>query len=131
MCLIMNYEPAKIAKEDITVYKVFRENNKSPFSNFDYTSFIGKRFDDPEEECIIEGLGYEISISRGFIHSFSNLTDALCFAECLHSRWQHVVRKCIIPIGTKYYVSNKENLIRVYGVEIASKSLIIGEIVYE
>lgn len=131
MCLIMNYEPAKIAEKDIVVYKVFRENNKSPFFNFDYTSFIGKRFDDPEEECIIRTWN-EISISKGFIHSFSNLTDATLFKFTIQK--PHiicVIRKCIIPAGTKYYVSNQKNLIRVFGVEIASKSLIIGEIVHE
>lgn len=130
MCLIMNYEPAKIAEKDIVVYKVFRENNKSPFFNFDYTSFIGKRFDDPEEECIIKGRGNEISISKGFIHSFSNLTDATSFKFAMPYK-NHVIRKCIIPAGTKYYVSNIEDLIKVFGLEIASKSLIIGEIVYE
>ena len=131
MCLIMNYEPAKIAKEDITVYKVFRENNRSPFFNFDYTSFISKRFDDPEEECIIKGRGNEVSISKGFIHSFSNLTDAAFFKFTVQRPQICVIRKCIIPAGTKYYISNQESLIRVFGLEIASKSLIIGEIVHE
>lgn len=35
-----------------------------------------------------------------------------------------VIRKCIIPKGSEYYYSNIYN-------EYASKSLIIGEIVYE
>ena len=134
MCLITTDIKRKVANEDIIVFKIFRRNNKSLYQKFDYTSFIGKRYDETEEEEVNmttdDSLHYRtiIKVSRGFVHSFSDcyqanvrlmmLKDAGFYGEI-----ELVVRKCIIPKGSEYYYSDFWN-------EYASKSIIIGDIVY-
>lgn len=135
MCLITTDIERKIADKDIKVFKIFREDNKSLYQEFDYTPFIGKQFDDPEEEDVditIRDPLYDgqatIRISGGFVHSFSDYSYAkqtLMEEEYSSSFYNNdikfVLRECTISKGTEYYYSDRYD-------EYASKSLIIGEI---
>ena len=97
MCLVLKstFTWAKKAKKDIIVYKVIKEDNgmyKTPCQNFvvkigeTYTSKLNKH-----SSVVEEGL-----------HSFENFSDANFEAMCCI--WhKHIVVKCIIPKGSKYY----------------------------
>lgn len=119
MCLITKQEDPLVAEEDIVVYKAFTLGNRSPYQGFDYAPYIGKLFTDTaDEECVkvMDFCGNFISLEvfGGFIHSYTNL------AAIKSQKLKRYVRKCIIPKGTKYFVSKS-------GDQIASKSIIIGE----
>lgn len=135
MCLITADLERKIAEKDITVFKIFRKDNKSLYQEFDYTPFIGKQFDDSEEETIkivtrdpfCDG-DTTARISGGFVHSFSDYYLAIetlmresDTASFYNRGVEFVIRKCTIPKGTEYFYSDRYS-------EYASKSLIIGEI---
>lgn len=131
MCLITTDKERKIAKDDITVFKLFRTDNRSPYYEFDYTPYINKQFDDTSEEQIRDSsnnviYGDCLVVEGGFIHSFGNLVTAQLILSgeddnlCRHI----VIRRCIIPKGTEYYYSN------IFG-EFASKSIIVGEIAFK
>ena len=136
MCLSTTDIERKVADEDIIVFKIFRKDNKSLYQKFDYTPFIGKRYDDTAEEdikvTVMDPIHYKttIRVSGGFVHSFSDCSHAkeTLIAQKddagLYEGVKLVIRKCIIPKGSEYYYGNFCN-------EYASKSLIIGEIVYE
>lgn len=131
MCLITAGLERKIAEKDIIVFKIFRKDNKSLHQEFDYTPFIGKQFDDLEEETIKIVTGDPFykgdttaRILGGFVHSFSKLITAMIIKdeeECCGLNERLVVRECTIPKGTEYFYSSMYS-------EYASKSLIIGEI---
>lgn len=119
MCLITKQEKPLIAEEDIVVYKAFAQGNRSPYQGFDYTPYIGKLFTDTADEECVEVTNFcdnfiNLEVFGGFIHSYTNL------AAIKSQKLKRYVRKCIIPKGTKYFVSE-------FGNQIASKSIIIGE----
>lgn len=119
MCLVSETDIPSIAKEDITVYKVFTSDNRGVFTNFDYSSNIDKRFDDTSEERIQDTSEGKYLIDKGFIHSCGNINAAIILAYTAKDYFEvnFVIRKCIIPKGTKYYSD---------GYEYASKSIVIG-----
>lgn len=125
MCLITKQREPLIAKEDIVVYKIFTLEDRSPYQEFDYTPYIGKLFTDiADEECVtitgFTGTFIELEVFGGFIHSYTNLAKAKVIAN---QKLKRKVRECIIPKGTRYFISE-------FGTAIASKSIIIGEEVY-
>lgn len=130
MCLITKQRESLIAEEDIVVYKVFTLEDKSPYQEFDYTPYIGKLFTDSADEKCIEfsdfcGNFVNLSVHGGFIHSFTNLRTAKIEKDFLSDNLDKecfIIRRCLIPKGTKYYCSDNE---------VASKSIIIGnKIIY-
>ena len=116
----------QIASEDIIVFKIFTKDNKSPYLKFDYTPYIGKQYDDPLQENNVE-CGSLTAIRKGFIHSYLSLDSAkneIPFLEDIHNRTgYYLIRKCVIPKGIEYYIDMDWP-------KIASKSIIIGDIVY-
>lgn len=126
MCLLTKQKEPLIAEEDIIVYKVFHSDNRSLCIGFDYSPYINKKFDDSELECIVENYDY-IFIYDGFIHSYTGISFALFYTYLLNKREKedakYVVRECKIPKGSKYYKSDTDS-------EMASKSIIIGDIIY-
>lgn len=121
MCLICRDEP-HIAQKDFPVYKVFLENNLSPYQRMDYSYYIGKRFDAEEAELIIKeefAKRRYLKIYGGFVHSFTSLEEAKREVNYLYDFGGDIsiIRECYIPQGTKYYCSS---------IEIASKSIVIG-----
>ena len=124
MCLITTDIKRKVANEDIIVFKIFGKDNKSLYQKFDYTPFIGKRYDETEEEEVNMITNHIIKVSGGFVHSFSDwcrVKGILMMKE--DEEVELIIRKCIIPKGSEYYYSDFWN-------EYASKSIIIGDIVY-
>lgn len=122
MCLICENKP-QIAQKDFSVYKIFTVDNLSPYQRMDYSHYIGKRFDVYDNECITrmtELSDYYINVYGGFVHSFVNLKNAEGEIDFLSQfeMGHFIIRKCIVPKGTKYYQSSTE---------VASKSIIIGE----
>lgn len=123
MCLASIRRNPSIAREDITVYKVFTSDNRGLFTNFDYSPYINKRFDDTSEERIMYSAG-EYLIDLGFIHSCRNIESARILAH-IAKDFSHeeigdcIIRECIIPKGTQFYFRESE---------IASKSIIIGKV---
>lgn len=125
MCLISKQKEHLIAKEDIVVYKVFTKDDKSPYQEFDYTPYIGKLLTDTAPEDVVpikdfNGNCIETEVFGGFVHSYAKLRKAEQMASLYGGR---KVRKCIIPKGTRIFISE-------FGSQIASKSIIIGEKVY-
>lgn len=115
MCLTSKTNIAKIANKDIVCYKLIWRR----FASLDYITAYRdtpisydilrgrKNFVAEGPECIEPSFlddGY--SISSGFIHTFTKKEDAIKMAKmygCLEHIW--VVYKCVIPKGTKYFVS--------------------------
>lgn len=128
MCLATRQKEPLIAEEDIIVYKIFGPDNRSLYFEFDYSPYIGKRFDNSELESIIKRDNHTL-IYGGFIHSYTGIGFALSLIYYLNlNRYKekgamYIIRECKIPKGSKYYKDNKNG-------EIASKSIIIGDIAY-
>lgn len=97
MCLTRKDKQYEIAKEDITVYKVFyiRENVlMSVFLLHGY--MLGLNVDKQEEEWYQQGK--DVSLHGGAMHSFKTLEDVK------NSRTSYdVVLKCYVPKGSKYW----------------------------
>ena len=102
MCLELKSKLTRVqtAKRDITVYKVLR---KSPTGNMvtPYKEMLIKLGGTYISRLKRENDGSEMIITRG-LHSFATLKEA---REEFYS-WggdDHIVVKCIIPKGAKYY----------------------------
>lgn len=119
MCLATLQREPLITEEDITVYKVFTSEDKSPYQRFDYTPYIGKLFTDPNPDdtvFVVVGSGGQLNVYGGFIHSYTKLQTARNIVAVSGQK----IRKCTIPKGTKIFISESKY-------EIASKSIIIGD----
>ena len=116
MCLYTRRKRSKIAKKDITCYKVLRKvdnfdkhvtpyigasvNNRALKGEEYFTSHGPKLINKTETRRIMYRLFPEYKISEGFIHTFKELDDAKDDA------FRFVggdVFECIIPKGTIYY----------------------------
>lgn len=106
MCWISkNMVRSAKASKDIEVYKVLRHENGYYITPYMHTDVDAGSL----AKAIIKyytNYGYQ-TIEEG-IHSFKNLKDAI--DEC--EAWgysEHIVVKCTIPEGTKYYL-NEDNM---------------------
>lgn len=117
MCLLTTQKKVKIAKEDITCYKVINPNMTSLY----YTEFkweLGKLY---ETEIEYRSKWDVSEVSQAF-HSYQSLMDDLKFAY-FKSLSPCMMVKCTIPKGSEYYLG-KQNEMNGY----ASNKLIINEI---
>ena len=113
MCLLAN-EFEKIAEKDIVCYKELKYDQVlgifvTPFQQ----RWIGRRVLNGRRLYKARGkeeVKYDcyFQVGGGFVHSYAKLYS--CFGS------RHVVWECVIPAGTRYWVSDD-------GTEYASKSL--------
>ena len=126
MCLTTKWKKAKIAKKDITVWKIFFENinNHEGLSSVCYNKEMepGVLYDNiynngnPNTLQVIAfpgATGFN-EVEHGY-HAYQNKMNA----RDSHFGF-HVVRKCIIPKGSEYVKSKNDQ-------EIVSNQLIILE----
>lgn len=111
MCLLSKTDIPLIAKKDIICYKILTEDNYSPYYYKDYTSAI-KNSDIIQDKTPerIEPFDNVFKISRGFIHTYSELTILKYELYSIQSAFLLLgkvckVYKCIIPKGSKYFVN--------------------------
>lgn len=128
MCLITDQTKLRTAKEDITVYKIFKVFGNILRANFRYhyyktgkqptvkmrpsmrPSYLDKidknwvetkypRKKLQSKKLIVIGEGYHSALTKSrLIHLKSNYIDCC-------------ILKCIIPKGSQYYINSKTNLI--------------------
>lgn len=127
MCLVTSQREPKIAEEDIICYKVLIKNRDglySPILNVKYNIELNIAHGELEitevrikntADCIYP---YNIAlycIRGGVLHCYKSKHNAK-----EHRKWScnSVVYKCIIPKGSKYYVSIDD-------IEICSDKLIL------
>ena len=119
MCLISKTDIPLIAKKDIICYKILMEDNCSPYYYRNYIAAI-KNSDIIQDKTPerIEPFGSVFKISRGFIHTYSELTNLKYELYSTQSALLILckVYKCIIPKGSKYFVN-------ITGQEYCSKQL--------
>lgn len=114
MCLFTKQQEAKIANENIIVYKLLHCNNgvlRPPiFSSYIYK--LRKLNSTNIELSPVLDLGY--NVYQAF-HAFTTIHNALTSSIV---RNNVLLYKCVIPKGSEYYIS-------VCGSEIASNKIII------
>lgn len=114
MCLFTKQQEAKIVNKNIIVYKLLYCNNgvlRPPIFS-DYVYELKKlNITDIEVSSVLD-LGY--NIYRAF-HAFTTIRNALTSNIIMNDM---LLYKCIIPKGSKYYISKD-------GREIASDKIII------
>ena len=108
MCLVTSQFEPLIAKKDIVVYKCLIKQATTLVSP--YIGFIYKLRTLYEASLGVTIYNNTTVIAEGF-HAYSDKKHAL-------RKWNNEVYKCIVPKGSKYYLSTK------YG-EIVSDKLII------
>ena len=134
MCLLTNEHRPKIAKEDMTVWKIVHittKGNKTVltgpyFNHFSYSLGVLYKNNLPlkkkrHEDCY----GNKNYAVEAAFHSYNDLNEALSglriFKELLLST-DYVLAECTIPEGTKYYTDATEP-------EIASEQIRIDKII--
>lgn len=146
MCLITNQKEPLIAEEDMVVYKLLRKEGleiKAPFNDFHYR--LNERFDteikesteirpfDVEDERnLIKLLGdsfYYLDLSKikakGFMSIGRGFHSAAYVDRIISNEYGDIsIYKCIIPKGSKFYMSYYKDL-------IVSSSIIIIERIQE
>ena len=115
MCLLTKQIEAKIAKKDITCYKVIQQNMTSLYYNFRWE--LNKLY----ETKIAYSPKKDINTVSQAFHSYKSLQDLKYGYFCSSSPCLMV--KCTIPKGSEFY-SGKQNYVQGY----ASNKLIINEI---
>lgn len=129
MCLT-TYDKRKIAKEDITVYKMLckrtrLKTNKTEYlppywSNYTYNK--GKNTVVDEKEKIIMA-DFAYYVEGGFLHAFTNLNYALytCRQNFMDTTYyvayadesfkdEYRVYEMTIPKGTEYYIGSNSDI---------------------
>lgn len=149
MCLIVKNDKPKIAKKDITCYKLlmvrvgdfmgneWTKHYLSPFLNYPWWN-IGETATDRAEWRIDKfpwlasiGLGYDFryKIGQGGFHTFKRRKTALRVGEnagfLAPPSENFVVVKCTIPKGTEYYYGENSDGEKSY----CSKSLKLEHII--
>lgn len=146
MCLHTTNKFPRIATKDIETYKVVAKADSfvcSPYRT-QYKWELNKVIKDKESAKIVKRKFYrdgtkmenpekEISISRGFFHTYLDLDEARKMQDFFQAARrivdcvlvEHTIVKCIIPKGTIYYSGVDDSGLKCY----ASKRLIINEIV--
>lgn len=101
MCFFIDekHPNKKIAKKDITCYKILSKSWNSYYRNFKYE--LDTIYECPSS-LFIEKSGPSDIITLGF-HSYSNKKEAIGVCG---DRFAIIV-KCIIPKGTEYYYNSK------------------------
>lgn len=139
MCLYSKNNP-RIAKRNIVCYKVLRKwLSVSTYSKYMTSETIVTPITLDNVTVKIEGsykaTGTELKqkvtsgyvYSRGFIHTFKNVSDALEFAEICKANSDSVlsfiIYYCIIPKNTKYVKGKDEHNYESY----ASKKIVFKE----
>ena len=115
MCLLTKQIEAKIAKKDITCYKVIQQNMTSLYYNFRWE--LNKLY----ETKIAYSPKKDINTVSQAFHSYKSLQDLKYGYFCSSSPCLMV--KCTIPKGSEFY-SGTQNYVQGY----ASNKLIINEI---
>lgn len=108
MCLVTSQSKPLIAKEDIVVYKcLFKQETTllSPYMEFEY------KLRTLYEVSLGVIICNDTTVVREGFHAYYTKKHAL-------HKWTNEVYKCIVPKGSKYYLSKK------FG-EIVSDKLII------
>ena len=111
MCLWTRQKEAKVAKKNITCYKIMLKYGKMVVSPY-YASFIpaatlnGGLYSACGSEHV-EVSNVRVIVGGGFIHAYSDLNVA---KEELarFNEWAHLY-KCVIPAGTRYFRSIPED----------------------
>ena len=115
MCLLTTQKEVKIAKKDITSYKVIQQNMTSLYYNFRWE--LNKLY----ETKIAYNPKKDINTVSQAFHSYKSLQDLKYGYFC--SSAPCLMVKCTIPKGSEFY-SGKQNYVQGY----ASNKLIINEI---
>ena len=111
MCFTIDpkHPKKKIAKRDITCYKVLEENLISPYLDYQYT--LNKLVKD---KIVLELSSWRDSINEG-LHSYSSKMNAKIW-----SSWGRITYLAIIPKGSEYYYDSIDK-------EYVSNQIIIKE----
>lgn len=118
MCIVLPKTDcdAKVADNDIIVYKVLVKRNdeyihRSPYQNFQYRTLediIGYTYHSEFSECI-EWYGGCVGTMKGlYSYATYELTRALRKSVRISGKQKSVVFKCLIPKGSRYYTNGKE-----------------------
>ena len=127
MCLTSRRKTAKVATEDIVVYKVLINRKGglvSPFQLKPYT--LGITEDNTETMVTPQQNSKNYIVSKGLLHSFmyeKEATDCMLYLNVTFGE-KHCICKCIIPKGTPYYEGMGS-----MGYSFASKKLNLVEII--
>lgn len=123
MCLITNKKRVKIAKEDISVFKLLKNNMTSLlFNKFQYISgdlngtkikksLYRECFDGVEKEALLKiDKGFMksdkfISIGAGFHSSLTEDRLEKAYDKIERKYYEYEIFKATIPKGSRYYVS--------------------------
>ena len=114
----------KIAKKDLTVYKVFREYRGKFYSPFRSTRYdIGYHYYQTDNKFTFKffySMGnrdYKLNIERG-LHAYTSISK--CYNH-MSINYNSVIVQCTMPKGSEYFVSSWCN-------EIVSDNLILEKI---
>lgn len=120
MCLIVNTQ-YKIAKEDITCYKILEKDyNGNLFSPYTFFKWNLNKLTKAKGKPYL-GNSKRKHITAGYFHTFKTIVAAKKqLTLWLNINRNHLICKCIIPKGTKYW----EGLCDGYK-SFATKNLII------
>lgn len=113
MCLYTIWKKSKKAERNIVVYKILYKNCLSPCRDFLYN--LGVKYDTDMESHNIQ-FTRGLYVEAGF-HAFTS-KKALLKSSLKKEFTSAVAFKCIIPKGSKYYISADKK-------EIVSDSIII------
>ena len=113
MCLVSHLKTSIITQEDIICYKVLKTDGFSLYQNEDYSYYIenlGKIKEDLKEEETHSQFGLT-GVYGGFIHSYSDTSEGLnqVIDKINIYQGQVEIYKCIIPKGTKFFISFLED----------------------
>lgn len=118
MCLTRKDKQYEIAKENITVYKVFYIRGNVLMSVFLFHEYeLGLNIDKEKEEWYQHGS--LVSLHGGALHSFKTLEDVVNSGISYD-----VVLECYIPKGSKYW----EGIFNACSMSIASPELYVSNV---
>ena len=98
-----------VADREIEVFKVIRKDNRAPLvTSYHYRRGINKALGDA---TFIDGVGENVLVGGGYLHSYTVREDAYKLKEQLQDRMSVPCKvfKMYIPVGAKYYVSCDDN----------------------